>query len=174
MQIHQIQMRYDELQDRILLRMSTTDGCEFRFWLTRRFVKRLWPLLVRMLEWDHVVRQQLEPEARRAVLELRHEGYAQQADFSRRFEEGERRLPFGEAPVLLARASGRKRDGALQVLSLQPQQGQGIDVTLDTRLLHVISRLLREAVRRADWDVELALHAGAPLAAPPAQPRSLN
>jgi hypothetical protein len=41
MQLHQIQARYDELQDRILLRLSTIDHCEFRFWLTRRFVKRL-------------------------------------------------------------------------------------------------------------------------------------
>ena len=41
MNIHQIQMAYDQRQDRILLRLSTREHTEFRFWLTRRFVKRL-------------------------------------------------------------------------------------------------------------------------------------
>ena len=166
MQIHQIQARYDELQDRILLRLSTTDDCEFRFWLTRRFVKRLWEMLVKMLEWDQAVRQQVDPDTRRTVLDIQHEGFAQQADYSRKFEESERRMPLGDAPVLLAKATGKKRDSGTQVLSLHPQQGQGIDMTLDTRLLHIFSRLLREAVRKAEWDVDLALHEGAQQAAP--------
>ena len=57
-------------QDRLLLRLSTTDNCEFRFWLTRRFTQRLWTILVQMLEWDEAVRQQFDPQTRHAVVEL--------------------------------------------------------------------------------------------------------
>lgn len=176
MAIHQIQVRYDETQDRILLRLSTTEGSEFRFWLTRRFVKRLWGMLVQMLEWDQAVQQQHDAQARRTVLDIQHEGYAQQANYSRKFEETPRTMPFGEAPVVLAKAQGKRRDGSTQILSLHPQQGQGIDMTLDTKLLHILSRLLREAVAKADWDMNLALHpsASADATEPPGQQRKLN
>jgi hypothetical protein len=162
MGIHQIQIRHDENEDRLLLRFSTTDNCEFRFWLTRRFTKRLWKMLLQMLEWDHAVRQQVDPATRRTVLDIQHEGYARQADYARPFEEppreSPRRMPLGEAPVLLARARGRKGDNGLQLLGLHPLRGQGIDITLDTRLLHVFARLLREQVAKTDWDVDLALY----------------
>ncbi|MBI3045490.1 MAG: hypothetical protein HYY78_21990 [Betaproteobacteria bacterium] len=180
MGIHQIQIRHDETEDRLLLRFSTSDGCEFRFWLTRRFTKRLWGMLVKMLEWDRAVQQQVDPGTRRTVLDIQHEGYARQANYSKAFEEppreAPRRLPLGEAPVLLAKASGKKRDDGVQMLGLHPLRGQGIDISLDTRLLHIFTRLLREQVARTDWDVNLALHEELGEAAPAqdAQPRKLN
>jgi len=158
MKIHQIQIRHQEAEDRLLLRLSTSDNSEFRFWLTRRFVKRLWELLVQMLDWDNAVRQQVNPDTRRTVLDLQHEGYAQQADYSKPFEESPRLMPLGEVPTLVASATGKKGDGGVLTLSLHPQQGQGIDMTLDTGLLHIFTRLLRDAVAGTDWDVNLALY----------------
>jgi hypothetical protein len=179
MAIHQIQIRFDETEDRLLLRLSTTDHCEFRFWLTRRFTRRLWTMLVQMLEWDRAVKQQLDAQTRNTVLDLQNEGYARQADYTKGFEEpaegAPRRLPLGEAPVLLGKAEGRKRDDGVQMLSLHPLQGTGIDMTLDTRLLHIFTRLLREQVATTGWDVNLALYAPAPADAPAAEtPRTLN
>ena len=180
MAIHQIHIRYDRPEDRLLLRLSTTDNCEFRFWLTRRFTKRLWKMLVQMLQWDEAVRQQLDPASRRAVLDFQHTGYSQQGDFTREFEEGTpdapRRFLLGEAPVMLAKAHGKKRVDGLQVLTLQPLQGQGIDATLDTRLLHMFARLLRQHVAATDWDLNLALYEGSPeiTSVQETQPRTLN
>jgi hypothetical protein len=166
MGIHQIQIRHDETEDRLLLRLSTTDNCEFRFWLTRRFTRRLWGMLVQMLEWDQAVKQQVVPETRRTVLEIQHEGYSRQANYAKQFEEpaqeAPRRLPLGEAPVLLARAKGKKGEHGAQLLGLHPLQGQGIDITLDTKLLHIFTRLLREQVANTDWDISLALSPDAP------------
>lgn len=176
MRIHQIQIRHDESEDRLLLRLSTTDNREFRFWLTRRFVKRLWAMLVQMLEWDQAVRQQADPEMRRAVLDIQHEGYAQQANYAKKFEDTPRQLPLGDAPALLAKAKGKKAENGTQMLSLHPREGQGIDITLDTKLLHIFSRLLRQAVAKTDWDINLALHRGSEASEPAgaAAPRKLN
>lgn len=176
MQIHQIQIRHDETEDRLLLRLSTTDNQEFRFWLTRRFVKRLWAMLVQMLEWDQAVRQQIDPDTRRTVLDIQHEGYAQQANYAKKFEDVPRQLPLGDAPALLAKAKGKKAQNGMQMLSLHPQTGQGIDMTLDTKLLHIFSRLLRQAVAKTDWDISLGLHAGQQQSEPAPQtaPRKLN
>ena len=87
MAIHQIQVAHDEAQDRLLVRLSTTDDCEFRFWLTRRFTKRLWAMLVQMLEWDRAVKQQVDRETRHAVLDMQHQGYSQEADYKTQFQE---------------------------------------------------------------------------------------
>jgi hypothetical protein len=180
MKIHQIQIRHDETEDRLLLRLSTSDNNEFRFWLTRRFVKRLWAMVVQMLEWDQAVRQQVDPETRRTVLDIQHEGFSQQANYAKKFEESTqevpRSLPLGEAPLVLAKAKGKKGEKGMQLLSLHPQQGQGIDMTLDTKLLHIFTRLLRQSVAKTDWDMNLALH-GTKEQPEPAQepaPRRLN
>jgi len=175
MAIHQIQLKYDQLEDRLLLRVSTTEGDEFRFWLTRRYVDRLWGMLVKMLEWDEAVRQQFDNEARRDVLEIRHEGYAQQGDFATQFK-GAPRLPLGEAPVLLAQAKGSKGDNGLYIVALHPQQGQGIDMKLDAKLLHIFIRLLRESTGKAEWGMDLRLfQRGEPaVAVTEATPRKLN
>jgi hypothetical protein len=180
MKIHQIQIRHDESEDRLLLRLSTTDNHEFRFWLTRRFVKRLWAMLVQMLEWDQAVRQQVDPETRRTVLDIQHEGFSRQANYAKKFDESTREiphsLPLGENPTLLAKAKGKKAERGGQLLSLYPQQGQGIDMTLDTKLLHIFSRLLSQAVAKTDWDMNLALHGAKEPSepTPEAAPRRLN
>ena len=176
MTIHQMQIRPDEQEDRLLLRLSTTDGAEFRFWLTRRFVKKLWGLLLKMVEWDKAVQQQFDASMRQTVLEIQHQGFAQQGDFSKGFEELPRNFPLGEAPVLLASGKGVRRDDGLYVLSLYPGAGQGLDMTLDTRLLHIFGKLVRDAVGRTDWDMSLALsgQAAEPAQAEPAAPRKFN
>jgi hypothetical protein len=175
MAIHQIQIRHDEAEDRLLLRMSTTDNCEVRFWLTRRFTRLLWTALVKMLEWDRAVKQQIDPQTRRAVLDIQHEGYSQHADFSKKFEEPKeapRQLLLGETPVLLAKVQGRKQGDGVHVLSLHPLQGQGIDITLDTKLLHLFMKLMREQVAKTDWDLNLDLYGAGDSAAPDAEPRA--
>jgi hypothetical protein len=176
MAIHQIQFAYQEQQDRVLMRVSTTEGDEFRFWLTRRFVRRLWGLLVGMLGQDQPVRQQLDADTKRTVLGIRHEGFAQQGNFSAPFEEREYRHPLGDEPLLLARAEGKLRDDGTYLLRLQPQAGQGIDMVLDAKLLHLFSKLLNQAVGKTDWDVNLDLYQGKEQSAqePDTQPRKLN
>jgi hypothetical protein len=156
MALHQFNIKHDQVEDRLLLRLSSTEGEEFRFWLTRRFVDRLWGLLVTMLGWDEAVIQQVDAEARRNVLEIRHEGYAQESDFTKQYQ-GASRLPLGDAPVLLATAKGGKRGEGLHIISLLPEKGRGIDITLDSKLLHLFARLLRESVAKAEWGMNLRL-----------------
>lgn len=158
MQLRQIQARYHEVQDRIVLRFTTDDDCEFAFWFTRRFVRRFWEILMKTLEHDDPVRRQLDEEARRAVLGMRHEGFIQQGNFSTPFEERPYRRPLGEEPLLVARADCKVMDRPGHFsLSLRPEQGQGIDLGLDASLLHSISKLLLDAVARSDWNLELAV-----------------
>lgn len=158
MQIRQIQARYDDLQDRVLLRFATADDAEFQFWFTRRFVRRFWGLLIKVIEQDEPVRVQLDAAARQAVIGMRHEGFVQQNNFSRPFEEKPYAHPLGAAPIVVARAdyTPGAQPGAF-TLSLRPKQGQGVDLALNPSLLHSICKLLIDAVSRSDWDIRLVM-----------------
>ena len=53
MQIRQLQVACDHLQDRLLLRVATQADEEVRIWLTRRFLRDLWPHLAYTLSLNN-------------------------------------------------------------------------------------------------------------------------
>ena len=86
--------------------------------------------------------------------------YVEQGNFSKAFEGGSQNLPLGVEPVLLTSAKGRPGARGAQVLSLYPPKGKGIDIALNAKLLHMLSKLLRDAVSRSDWDFRISLLPG--------------
>lgn len=155
--LHQIQIRYVPLEDRILLRIKTTDRSEFRFWLTRRYVKLLWPILLKMLEADQRVQLQPNAEAKSAVLSFQHEKAIKESDFSTKYDEDTDNLPLGELPVVLAKIQLKTPDRGSNVLCMHPEKGKGIELAMNEKLLHSFSKLLKEAVTVSGWDIELKL-----------------
>ena len=158
MRLHQLKVDYDAEQDRLLMLVATSEGVELRLALTRRFVKLLWPLLVKLAEEASPrIRTQANPEARKALLGLEHEHAVSKADFSKPYDAAGSERPLGEAPLLLARIqTGHDRTGQ-PVVALHPAEGQGITLTFDSVLLHSVCRLLQSAVKKSDWDMELKL-----------------
>jgi hypothetical protein len=68
MRLHQIKIDYVSEQDRLLMQLATSDANEVRMWMTRRFVKVLWPLLIKLAEEASPrIRTQADPEARLAL-----------------------------------------------------------------------------------------------------------
>jgi hypothetical protein len=175
MRLHQLKVDYDAEQDRLLMQVATSEGVEVRLALTRRFVKLLWPLLVKLAEEASPrIRTQASPEARKALLGMEHENAVAKADFSKPYDAGNHATPLGAAPLLLARIqTGHDRNGQ-PVVALHPSEGQGITLTFDSVLLHSVCRLLQAAVKKSDWDMELKLP-GAEVPEPPERAaRTLN
>ena len=48
--LEQFSASYDSGQDRMLLRIRSNDDAEYRFWLTRRYLALLWPILMKMAD----------------------------------------------------------------------------------------------------------------------------
>jgi hypothetical protein len=157
MNIHQIQMRYEKLQDRILLRVSTSARAEFRFWITRRYAKLFWTILIKMLEHDPVAAMHADEKVRRTMMGFQHADAVRAGEFGKQYEETPSALPLGTDPVLLSRVTAKKNADAQQFLCMHPEQGQGIDVSVNVELLHMISKLLVDAVAQSDWDLKLAI-----------------
>jgi hypothetical protein len=153
MRLHQLKIDYEAEQDRLLMLVSASDGVEVRLALTRRFVKLLWPVLARMLAATPVAKSASDPQSRQAILAFQHETALSQSDFSQPFDESEYQRPLGDSPLLLARIQLKETDGGAQILCLHPEHGEGVDLTLDQNLLHAFSRLITDAVNKAEWEL---------------------
>ncbi|MEO5349203.1 MAG: hypothetical protein H7836_06130 [Magnetococcus sp. YQC-3] len=157
--IHQLQVVFAPEEDRLQLRINTQARTEFRFWLTRRFVKRLWPGLVQAMEsraaWPAAVPPPVDPTARATILEFAHQKAIAQADFSTQFLETPSETPLGPLPILVTRARIEPREQGGHMVSFHPEGSYGIEVAMDPRLLHSFCKLLADAVSKADWDLSL-------------------
>lgn len=158
--LEQFNASYDAQQDRILLRIRTSDGAEYRFWITRRYLSLLWPMLMKMAD-GFSGRKSADPLTRSTLAELAHGDAVGQADFASQYQEGSL-FPLGEDPVLLARITLRPSAGSTQTLVLLPQEGHGINLGLYEKLVHILARLLQQAATAAEWTLKLEVTPGMP------------
>ena len=154
-QLHQIQLTYVPIEDRALLRLSTDDRCEYRFWITRRYAKLLWPALTRSLESEGTVITQKEPGAKSAVLAFQHEAAIAGSDFKTEFKSEKLQTPLGDEPILLVRIHSRRLSNNLTLLAMHPEHGQGLELNLNNPLLHSLTKLLRDAANAGDWQLTI-------------------
>jgi len=175
MRLHQVKIDFVAEQDRLLMLIAASEKVEVRMWLTRRFVKLLWPLLVKLAEEvSPRIRTQANPEVRKALLGIEHEQAVQRANFSKPYDDSTRATPLGAEPLLLARIQTGHDPSGHPVVALHPAEGQGLTLTLDPVLLHSVCRLLQAAVKKSDWDMELQLPGVAPEEAPERARRTIN
>jgi hypothetical protein len=62
-------------------------------------------------------------------------------------------MPLGDQPILLAKMHMRRNASGAIVMALAPEQGQGIDLALNSGLLHSLIELISNAARIAEWDL---------------------
>lgn len=157
MNIHQLSVSHDERQDRLLLRLNTQDGQEFRFWLTRRMATRLLPAMdqsVVRLEATQPGMAVSDATSQHRLTEFKREAFLQTADFSTPYTATPRQWPLGEAPLLITDAQlSLQPHGALQVI-FQNKTGettQSCQLSLQAPLVHGMIHLLRQSIAQADW-----------------------
>ncbi|MCF8177342.1 MAG: hypothetical protein K9J74_02435 [Sulfuritalea sp.] len=153
-QLEQFSASYDSMQDRLLLRVRCSDDSEFRFWITRRYLVLLWPMLMKMATAFSNLKSRGDPLTSSTLSELAHGEAVNNADFGSQYQEGST-FPLGEEPILLARIKVKPLTGPTQTLTLLPKDGQGINLELDEKLVHIIARLLQEAANKAEWVLKL-------------------
>ena len=176
MRLHQLKLEFNPEHDRLILHVLTDDGAEILLWLTRRCVKLLWTALLRMLQSSPSVQLQgTSPEARDALMGMKHEQALKEANFAKPYEEAKQR-PLSSEPILVGKIQTSYDANRTNVLTLLPLNGQGVNLALDENLLHSLCKILQNAVSRADWDLRLELPRSAMVAATSdgSAPRTLN
>ena len=161
MSIKQFNGEWVAQEDRILFRFNTTEGQEFRLWLTRHIVKNFLEgsqtLGVQALEKTH------PPEVAQAMQEFKQQSVAQQLNFAATYEP-QTQLPLGDAPALVTGL--RITLQAPQVaVDFETNQGQMVHLNINEGLLHTMVGLFDKLQALAHWGLQ-ASAAPTPTASP--------
>jgi len=163
--LHQITMSFLAEDDRLLMRVSTTEKNEFHLLLTRRFVNILWPALMTVIEKeDPASKQNLMPGARKAVTAMKHQEAIAESNFSQTHDEDTKQLTPN--PLLVTGGSVNPGKQGVTGLTFKTQGGAEIKISLNKTLLHALCRLLIETTMKADWDLGLVVGAAAGIMVP--------
>ena len=156
--LHQFSIDFVAEEDRLLLKVSTTDGQEVRAWLTRRYVRTIWQLIAKLLERHPEVQRQSDPATRQAVVGYQHDKAVEAVDFSQPYQAAEAVTvrPAGDDPILPITLT-IKTKGNMHTLTLSLEAGKEVALGLDSDHLHSFAHLLVAAVKRADWQLELPI-----------------
>ncbi len=156
MDIAQFQVTFDAEQDRLLLRVNTSEGAELRLWLTRRLVRGFWPV------WHQAVAHSrglalpaaATMEAREALVEMERSQVTATSDFATPFKPAEspQQLPLGDEPLLVNEVRLTPLpNGTLRTEWLRGSRLVGLD--LGRNLMHALTKLVEDGVAAADWDL---------------------
>jgi hypothetical protein len=177
MELHQLQVTYQAGQDRLLCRASFSrerpdnptaqsagEGgnlSEIRAWLTRRMVRKLWPAIIQVLETQVTLTMPDAAHFKSDIVGMEHESSLDRmrtaGAFDTPFATDVRDFPFGETPLLVHHVDFTMDAGQPIRVTLRPETGPGFELKMASAMFHAFCELMRDAVRQAEWDVELAL-----------------
>jgi hypothetical protein len=149
--IQQLNITYEPVQDRLLLRASVLGEGEYRLWLTRRYAA----LLVKVLD------EQINKAGGIHELASRKEtlGLLKGGALERPYQgAAEPDFPLGEDGVLGFRINVDRTESGKIHLQLLPGKGKGLAMSLEIPLLYLIYNLLEQGIRQADWQLSLPHH----------------
>ena len=160
--LHQMTMSYSATEDRLLLRVSTTAHDEHQIWLTRRFVKVLWPTLFKGVEKQSLPPETAAaptttPQVKRAVMAMQHNEALQKTDMTQRHDEEKVNKPSTEKPML---ATGGQcvplQSGGMRLI-LKTAENLQVALNLNKQLLHAFCHQVTSLTHKADWDLAYSL-----------------
>lgn len=170
--VNQLHISFVAAHDRLLLRVATATGRELRLWMTRRFVKVLWPVLIEALQTDPAVAGHANMQTRKEVLSFQHRRAVQDTEFTREYKAAPQTRPLTQTPMLLAGARCEVVDSKHTRLELTTARNKSFQLTLDRNTIHSLCKLIADYAGQAEWGLDLSL---AEPAAPDAQPnRTIN
>lgn len=145
--LHQINVSHNSKEDRLLLRISTGNGDEYRMWLTRRYTGLLMGVLNK--EMDNrggapsvASNKETTKLLKDGALEKKYEN------------KNAKSYPLGEAGVLAYRVNSHNTEQGMLVLELLAENGKGITVKLNQSLLYMLHNVLTQGITRANWGLQ--------------------
>lgn len=153
MNIQQFNMQFNAEEDRIFFRLNTVQKEEFRFFFTRRFVKLLYPILLKLLENEYKIREPERAYAAKDLAAFEHESIVSSANFHKEYTENSETFPLGETAVLLTGIKV-KQEPVGNILCLFGSGGKGVEFQVDSRFLHIFCELLKNVVSKAEWELD--------------------
>jgi hypothetical protein len=150
-QLHQITVTFDSVEDRILFRTNTTDGEEYRMWLTRRYVQLLFKVLNKQMgkaEKAEIQKLKSQPKEEQAP-----KTSAQKIDHDKPFQEYGAEFPLLQEGILVSKITITEHKNSTVTFGLAPQEGQGVNIRMNHQIMDQMYELLIKAVAKAEWNL---------------------
>jgi hypothetical protein len=143
-QLHQINISYVPVEDRLMMRINTKQGIEYRLWLTRRFTGILTGLLTREIDKQGGIPVLASADQTRTLF--------RQGAMEKPYEDDKVvDMPLGQAGILAYKINYKTNPDASLVLEILPEQGKGVNMNLNKSLLFMFYNLLTQACAQTDW-----------------------
>jgi hypothetical protein len=154
MSIRQFNATYVAEEDRVLFRLTTTLGEEYRLWLTRVRVSEILALgekaaVVKVAQ----VEVNLLPQQAQAVAEFKQQSAKQSTHFTE-FQPAQR-LPLGAEPLLVKGLKMEMKDQSV-VLHMEMNAGRVLNLTLNDDMISKLRILLEKISENARWQLRAA------------------
>lgn len=156
--IQQLNLGYDGLQDRLLLRLGLTDSSEVKVWLTRRMVKAVWGLLqsadLLPMTAPDVFNAQTSEALDQAAKKAATQNAMQHMDFSETYEAN--RKAVTDEPLLPKECRILALENGSHVLELESADGQMLRIPMNQELIQALTNMLQLTTKDAGWDIAFA------------------
>jgi len=159
MPLRQIQVANDSIQDRLVLRVGTQANEEFRVYITRRFLREIWPHLTAMLHGPFGASATPTPSTN-ATPDVEPGGFDQP------FRADNPTYPLGSTPLLASEATMEAVAEGEARLILREGRERSFTLKLHAELLQALCAMLRAASEQASWDLALDYGNATPIASP--------
>lgn len=173
MSVRQIQVTNDSVQDRLILRIGTSNNEEIRVFLTRRFLRDIWPHMAAMLT-GHLAATRFLPSGDAADQSLDQSGPesgsesdpelaalastapdAESTRFDQAFQDDNPTYPLGATPLLATEAVLEASGDGSASLTLREARERSFKLSLNAELLQALCAMLRAANEHAEWNLGL-------------------
>lgn len=155
--IQQLNLGYDGLEDRLLLRLGLADNSEVTVWLTRKMVKILWSMLQSAQLAPLMPPDDFTPETQPLLEEIARSVEplsSRKTDFSETYKAG--RTPRTSHPVLPSDCRLVSLDqGKRYRLELEAKNFYTARIPLSTEITQALINMLQMATKEAGWDLPL-------------------
>ena len=145
-QLHQLNINYVPVEDRLMLRMNTKAGDEYRVWLTRKFSGLLLELLNKEIDkHGGVPTLASTPETKNLF---------KQGAMEKPYEEEKTsNYPLGESGFLACKINYKTSEQGVLALEILPEKGKGINLNLNKTLLFMFYNLLTQGCTQSGWNL---------------------
>lgn len=174
--IEQLNLGYNQLEDRLLLKVGMADQSEIALWITRRVCKELWHLLqesheqmVSMLKESDPLLEADEAEKKVEAIALPAPKMLKKAkvaatdpmknnlrhnetmDFNQTYAAN--RKPLADSPILVMSCEIKAGVDQKNSLSFKAKAGEVVTMGLTLELVVALTNMMQLATKEASWDL---------------------
>ena len=150
MSIKQFNATYIRQEDRLLFRLNTAEGTEFRLWLTRLMSMSLLGTIRQIIQKD--LERKHNPQVAQVIQEFQEEKIKKTANFKDPYVQASK-LPLGGDPILVLGFNLAHKEGQFAI-NFKLHGDKNLNLNLPSQAIQSLGSLLEQMESKAQWNTD--------------------